>query len=199
MRTTFKIPAYFQNRIVVLLVLVPIIILLLTFAFLGIKSCIFSKKQVEYSQERIAQLEAMIKQLTGGIPPEGLHSVSGLVLSQEDLGENSTLLRMNVADIDIKAKSLDMVLLSPPTDKALLEVVVTPETKISLLLPPQEGEQEETKNLITFSYEQFKMGPQYPFAMLVQTVSKNPAQEKRIQAHSITIFFGLSVPEPSAE
>jgi len=200
MKTTFKkISTYFKNPTIVLLVLAPIVILLFTFSFLGVKSFIFSAKQIEYLQERITQLEETVKQLTGGVPPEGLHPVSGVILSQEDLGENSMLLRMNVVDIDIKAKTLDLALLFPSTDKALLEIVVTPETKISLLMPPQEGESEETKELVTLNYEQFKMGLRSPYAVLVQTISKDPAQQKRIQAFSITIFFGLSMPEPSPE
>jgi len=204
MKTNFKIPAFFKNQIiivlvssfVILLILLSVIILLLVFSCSNVKNSIASKTQIEPFQKRIAQLEDTVKQLTGNVPPEGLHSVSGVVLSQEDLGGNSTLLRMNVADIDIKAKTLDLALLFPSTDKAPLEIVVTPETKISLLLPPQEEPEEVKESMpMPLSYAEFK-GFSSPYAVLVQTTSENPAQQKRIQAYSITIFFGLSVPEP---
>jgi len=196
MKTNIKIPAFSKNQLiillvssfVILLVLLSTIILFLVFSCSDVKNSIASKTQIELSQKRIAQLEDTVKQLTGSVPPEGLYSVSGVVLSQERLGKDSMLLRMNVTDIDVKSKTLDLALLFPSTDKALLEIVVTPETKISFLMAPSEGTQE------SLSYEQFERESMPPYAVLVQTTSENPDQQKRIQAFSITRFFSLEVP-----
>ena len=196
MKINFKIPVFSKNQIiivlvssfVILLVLLSIIILLLVFSCSGVKNSIASKTQIEPFQKRIAQLEDTVKQLTGSVPPEGLRSVSGVVLSQERLGKDSMLLRMYVHDIDVKAESIDPALLFPDKEEALLEVVANQQTKISFLMAPSEGTQEP------LSYEQFERESMPPYAVLVQTTSENPVQQKRIQAFSITRFFSLEVP-----